>query len=115
LKTTNRLWCDQLHEGVVMPTNSKLFYIGMQDQWFTFNMFDAQAWYARDIIMGKIVVPNQETMAIEWTKWREAEESRKEGDEFSIRYQAEYVKRLHDQTVRCSSLTSSQPPLATTA
>ena len=45
LNTTNRLWCDDLHEGVVMPSNPRMMYIGMQDQWFTFNMFDAQAWY----------------------------------------------------------------------
>ena len=30
----------------------------MQDQWYTFNMFDAQAWYARDIILGKIKLPD---------------------------------------------------------
>lgn len=42
LKTANRLWCDSLHEGIVFPDCPKLMYIGMQDQWFTFNMFDAQ-------------------------------------------------------------------------
>ena len=30
----------------------------MQDQWFTFNMFDAQAWYARDIILGRLQLPD---------------------------------------------------------
>ena len=30
----------------------------MQDQFHTFNMFDCQAWYARDVIMGKIKIPN---------------------------------------------------------
>ena len=42
VKNSNRLWCDDLHEGV-RPHNPKMMYIGMQDQWFTFNMFDAQA------------------------------------------------------------------------
>ena len=42
LKTANTLCVESLHDGVVWPTNPKLFYIGMQDQWFTFNMFDAQ-------------------------------------------------------------------------
>ena len=32
------------YKGVVWVHNPKLFYLGMQDQWFTFNMFDAQAW-----------------------------------------------------------------------
>ena len=31
---------------------------GMQDQWYTFNMFDAQAWYARDVILGRIELPD---------------------------------------------------------
>ena len=42
LKTANTLCIETLHDGIVWPTNPKLFYIGMQDQWFTFNMFDAQ-------------------------------------------------------------------------
>ena len=33
LRTPNRLCADTLHEGVVWPTNQRLFYIGMQDQW----------------------------------------------------------------------------------
>ena len=37
-------------------------YIGMQDQFYTFNMFDAQAWYARDYMMGKMKLPDQEKM-----------------------------------------------------
>jgi len=98
LKTSNRLWCDQLHEGVVMPNNQQVFYIGMQDQWFTFNMFDAQAWYARDVILGRIKLPDAATMAAEWSKWRAAEEAIAATDEANIRYQAEYTKRLIEQT-----------------
>ena len=30
----------------------------MQDQFHTFNMFDCQAWFARDVIMGKIKMPS---------------------------------------------------------
>ena len=30
----------------------------MQDQFHTFNMFDCQAWFARDVVMGKIKIPN---------------------------------------------------------
>ena len=43
---------------MVWEKNPRLFYLGMQDQWYTFNMFDAQAWYVRDIILGKISLPN---------------------------------------------------------
>ncbi|WP_296981908.1 NAD(P)-binding domain-containing protein, partial [Thalassolituus sp. UBA1505] len=44
LVTDNRLWPLNLYKGVVWEDNPKLFYIGMQDQWYSFNMFDAQAW-----------------------------------------------------------------------
>src|SRR5262245_59949915 len=58
LKTNNRLYPLGLYRGVVWQNNPKLFYIGMQDQYYTFNMFDAQAWYARDVIIGRIRLPN---------------------------------------------------------
>ena len=49
LKTGNRLHCDALHEGVVLIDKPKMMYIGMQDQWFTFNMFDAQGEIGRGL------------------------------------------------------------------
>ena len=98
LKTANRLWCDSLHEGVVWPSNARMMYIGMQDQWFTFNMFDAQAWYARDIILGRITLPDAATMQAEWKKHRAAEEAIEATDEANIRYQADYVQRLQALT-----------------
>ena len=61
LKTANRMWPLGLYKGVVWEENPKLFYIGMQDQFYTFNMFDAQAWYARDVIMGRIKLPARRT------------------------------------------------------
>ena len=50
LKTRNRLYPPKLYKGVVWENNHKLLYLGMQDQFHTFNMFDCQAWYARDVI-----------------------------------------------------------------
>jgi len=98
LSTTNRLWCDSLHEGVVWPDNNRLFYMGMQDQWFTFNMFDAQAWYVRDVILGRISLPDRETMDREWADWRSKEEGLDGSDESMIRYQADYTKHLIAKT-----------------
>lgn len=98
LKTTNRLWCDMLHEGVVFSNCPRLMYIGMQDQWFTFNMFDTQAWYARDVILGKLILPTRTIMDTEFAKWRAAEEAIEATDEANIRYQANYVQRLIDMT-----------------
>ena len=98
LKTANRLWCDELHEGIVWPHNPKMMYIGMQDQWFTFNMFDAQAWYARDVILGRIKLPGKEEMLKQWSHWRKMEEAIEPTDEANMRYQGDYTKRLLGMT-----------------
>ena len=58
LKTANVLASDDLYKGVVWNHNTDVFFLGMQDQWYTFNMFDAQAWWVRDAIMGKIEIPD---------------------------------------------------------
>ncbi len=93
LQTTNRLATADLYKGVVWNKNPKMFYLAMQDQWFTFNMFDAQAWYVRDIIMDRIALPSQEAMEQDVVD-RIAREDAGEDDYYAIRYQGEYVKEL---------------------
>ncbi|WP_121630844.1 NAD(P)-binding domain-containing protein [Tropicibacter alexandrii] len=99
LKTANRLATADLYKGVVFVHNPKMFYLGMQDQWFTFNMFDAQAWWARDAIMGKIdlsKVSKDEMLAD--VKEREEREEADDDTKYAIRYQADYVKELVAET-----------------
>ncbi len=93
LKSANRLATADLYKGAVWAHNPKAFYLGMQDQWYTFNMFDAQAWYVRDIIMGRIDVPDKETM-LKDVEDRIAAEDALEDDYGCIRYQGDYVKEL---------------------
>ncbi|RZO16128.1 MAG: NAD(P)/FAD-dependent oxidoreductase, partial [Candidatus Thioglobus sp.] len=62
LQTNNRLWPLNLYKGIFWEENPRLMYLGMQDQFYTFNMFDAQAWYARDYIIGSINLPDVDTM-----------------------------------------------------
>lgn len=97
LKTENRLWCDNLYNGIVLEKNHKMLYIGMQDQWFTFNMFDAQAWWARDLILGKLAVPSAEARAAHFKEWRDREGTL-ESDEDMFRYQGDYIKALVAET-----------------
>jgi len=97
LKTTNRLACNDLYKGVVWNNNPKLFYLGMQDQWYTFNMFDAQAWYVRDILMGQIQLPDQKTMDRDPVIRQESEDAL-EDDYACIRYQGSYVQELINET-----------------
>lgn len=97
LKTANRLCVESLYKGIFWPTNHRLMYLGMQDQWFTFNMFDAQAWYARDVILGTITLGSKEELDAEWAEWRAREETL-EGDEANIRFQADYITSLIGDT-----------------
>lgn len=97
LRTANRLATADLYKGIVWVPNPKLFYLGMQDQWYTFNMFDAQAWYARDVMMGRIGVPEKDERAADVTARVEAEDAI-EDDYGAIRYQGDYVKELMADT-----------------
>ena len=94
LKTKNRLATADLYKGVVYVHNPKLFYLGMQDQWFTFNMFDAQAWYVRDIIMDRIAVPADKQALVADVAEREAREEASDDVKYAIKYQGAYVKEL---------------------
>ncbi|MFN4131171.1 MAG: flavin-containing monooxygenase [Paracoccaceae bacterium] len=98
LKTRNRLAAADLYKGVVYVHNPRLIYLGMQDQWFTFNMFDAQAWYARDIILGRINVPADKQALMADVAEREAREEASDDTKYAIKYQGDYVKELIAET-----------------
>ena len=98
LKTANRLATTDLYKGVAYVHNPKLFFIGMQDQWFTFNMFDAQAWWARDVIMGTIALPADKAALLADVDARVKKEDEGEDDYAAIRFQGGYVKELIDET-----------------
>jgi trimethylamine monooxygenase len=97
LRTANRLAAADLYKGVAYVHNPALFYLGMQDQWFTFNMFDAQAWWARDVIMGKISTPSKAEMEADVVD-RVAREDALEDDYQCIWYQGDYTKELIEET-----------------
>ena len=97
LKTANRLATADLYKGVAFVDNPALFYLGMQDQWFTFNMFDAQAWWVRDAIMGRIDMPDRAAMEADVAD-RIAREDAGEDDYDAIWYQGDYIKELIEET-----------------
>lgn len=98
LKTSNRLAAADLYKGVVFVNNPKMFYLGMQDQWFTFNMFDAQAWWVRDAIMGKIEIPSDINVLNADVSDRIAREDAGVGAKDAIQYQGDYVQELIAET-----------------
>lgn len=97
LKTRNRLFPPNLYKGVFYEGNPKLIYIGAQDQFYTFNMFDAQAWYARDVILGRIALPDPDAQRADWQSWMGREEALENADQM-IDFQTDYVRDLLEQT-----------------
>jgi trimethylamine monooxygenase len=97
LKTNNRLYPLGLYKGVFWLANPKLIYLGMQDQFYTFNMFDAQAWYARDVLLGRIALPAAGDMRKDVADWRAREEQVKNAFG-GIDFQADYMVDLLART-----------------
>ena len=97
LRTRNRLWPPGLYKGVVWMDNPKLAYLGMQDQYYTFSMFDAQAWYVRDVIMGRIEPPSREEMEKDAAQWQAREEALRNPID-DIDFQTAYCKDLSAAT-----------------
>ncbi|CDX18599.1 Flavin-containing monooxygenase [Mesorhizobium sp. ORS 3324] len=98
LRTANRLAAADLYKGTVYVHNPALFYLGMQDQWYTFNMFDAQAWWVRDVILGRIKLPASKNELTADVEKRIAAEDAGEDSYDAIRYQGDYVKELIAET-----------------
>jgi trimethylamine monooxygenase len=68
-------------------------YLGMQDQWYTFTMFDAEAWFARDVILGRVELPSQDEMQKDMAAWTAREEALENAYQM-IDFQADYVREL---------------------
>jgi len=98
LRTANRLATADLYKGVAYVHNPALFYLGMQDQWYTFNMFDAQAWWVRDVILGRIALPQSKADLVADVDQRIAAEDAGKDSYDAIRYQGNYVKELIAET-----------------
>lgn len=93
LKTGNRLNPPGLYKGIFWLDNPKLMYLGMQDQYYTFSMFDAQAWYARDVILGRKQLPSKTEMTTDVDAWVAREEAL--ADPFQeIDFQTDYTREL---------------------
>ena len=97
LKTSNRMWPLDLFKGVIWEANPRLSYLGMQDQFYTFNMFDAQAWFARDVILGRITLPTLAAMRADSAKWREREQTLETAEQM-IWFQGDNVRELIEAT-----------------
>jgi trimethylamine monooxygenase len=93
LKSKNVLYPGNLYKGVVWQGNTNLFYLGAQDQYYTFNMFDAQAWFARDVMLGRIGLPSAEAREADIRTWLDRQDAL-ESHDAEADFQTEYVREL---------------------
>ena len=93
IDSPNNVYPTGLYRGVVWQENPNLYYLGAQDQWFTFNMFDAQAWYVRDLILGRAELPSAQDRAAHIQTWvKRFHDLSTEAEE--VRFQADYIRDL---------------------
>lgn len=97
LKSRNVLYPTNLYKGVVWQQNTNLFYLGAQDQYYTFNMFDAQAWFARDVMTGKIELPQLEEREADIALWCERQAALPDHNA-EADFQSDYLRELIDAT-----------------
>ncbi|MEM6436154.1 MAG: NAD(P)/FAD-dependent oxidoreductase [Cyanobacteria bacterium P01_D01_bin.115] len=93
LKAQNRLYPGALYKGIFWETNPRLMYLGMQDQFYTFSMFDVQAWYARDVVLGRLKLPNATAIAHDMAQWQQREAALQDAFE-QIDFQKDYIVDL---------------------
>lgn len=93
LKSANRLYPPHLYKGIFLINDPRIMYIGAQDQYFTFNMFDTQAWYARDVMLRLAKLPPKSEMEADSKAWLAREEKISHYNE-AIDFQADYVQDL---------------------
>lgn len=93
LKTNNNLYPNHIYKGIFFNNLPQLMFLGMQDQYYTFNMFDAQAWVARDFMMGKYILPTKKNRIKDMNFWL-AKYGSTETASDHVAFQSEYIKDL---------------------
>ena len=100
LRSPNTLYPHKLYKGTVYTEggNNRVMYIGIQDQYYTFTMFDVQSLWALDYVRGKITLPgSQETMRADWKKWLDKLAALKDCHD-EINFQTDFVMDLAKDT-----------------
>jgi len=89
---------DGLYQNIFWENNPRCMYIGGQHQWFTMPYFEIQAWYARDVVLGRIPLPKSiAEMRAHSEPWKERENNLPEEID-GIKMQSDYMKGIKEAT-----------------
>lgn len=69
LECENTMWLPELNMSIQSKQCPNLYFLSMQDQYYTYNMFAGMAYYARDCILGKLstATPLKDSDGKEWS------------------------------------------------
>merc|ERR1712193_368196 len=95
LRSPNVLFPPNLYKGIIFTPggNNKMLYLGTQDQYYTYTMFDVEALWALKYVLGDIKIPDKETMIADWKKWVEMNKNLKDQHD-EIDFQTKFVMDL---------------------
>jgi len=95
LKSKNVLYPPGLYKGIVWQNggNNKLLYCGVQDQYYTYTMFDVCGLWAVKLMQGEIDLPDADTMDRDWQQWVERNKTLKDCHQ-EIDFQTDFVLDL---------------------
>jgi len=95
LKSKNVLYPPNLYKGLVWMEggNNKLFYSGVQDQYYTYTMFDICGLWLAKHLLGEIDLPDKATMNRDWNKWVDRNKALTDCHE-EINFQTDFVMDL---------------------
>jgi len=101
LKSKNLLYPPNMYKGIVWQEggNNKLMYVGVQDQYYSYTLFDICALWAVKCVLGDIALPDKETMDKDWRSWVARNETCQNYRD-DIKFQTDYVM---DLTADCGS------------
>lgn len=99
MNSPNTLYPPNLYKGTLWTKagNDKLLYVGIQDQYYTYTMFDAQARWAVKYIIGDIVLPKRIKMEEDMEKWIAKRKALKNCHD-DIDFQTDFVQDLADES-----------------
>ncbi|XP_023330765.1 flavin-containing monooxygenase FMO GS-OX3 isoform X1 [Eurytemora carolleeae] len=95
LKASNVLYPPGLYKGLVWQKggNNKLLYSGVQDQYYTYTMFDVCGLWIAKLIQGKVQLPDRDTMEKDWKTWH-ARCGTLNSDAEDISFQTDFIQDL---------------------
>ena len=88
---------DMLYKSLSLLSNNRVFYLGMQAQPFTYLLTDVQSFYVRDIIQGKIALPEAAAQQ-QWLQEWKARQSNFKSKLDAARTQCEYMTELMSES-----------------